>query len=361
MTNKNKLHVLLTFGGRSDEHSVSVVSASNIIQHFNSEKYDLKLLYITQSGSWILCDKSKFKLNCDFPEQILPTISGAPVYLPIGQGDLDHINLKETDEPVKVDLVFNVLHGKNGAGGILQGVWETVGILSVSPSIVGGVVGFDKDVMKRLLSDAGIPVCKYMVIRQHEYSPSCLSMLKEKFSFPFFIKPANSGSSLGVHKIYQESEFEEAVLDVFSFDNKLIVEEYIDGSELEVYCFASENEIKTSIIRQTIIGAEHDFYTYEAKYGADNGTTNTKNIPADIPEKDYEKVQNMAIQTYKVLEGRGEVRMDLFYSSDEQIFINEINTVPSLMSEKSQPSLWHGCGISHDEIVDDLISSALKS
>jgi D-alanine-D-alanine ligase len=357
---KNRLNVLLTFGGKSEEHNVSIISASNVIQHFDPEKYNLKLLYITRDGEWLLCDKSKFKINCDFPEQIVPTITGVPVFLPIGQGSLNHLSIRDTGEHEKVDLVFTVLHGKNGAGGILQGVWETAGISSVSPSLIGGAVGFDKDVMKRLLSDAKIPICRYMVIQRHEYNPLCIDKIKENFKFPFFIKPANSGSSLGVHKIYKESDFEKAALDAFSFDNKLIVEEYIDGSELEVYCFASGNEVKTSIIRQTIIGPDHDFYTYEAKYGADNDTTNTKNIPADIPEDDYEKVKDMAIQTYKILEGSGEVRMDLFYSSDKQVYINEINTVPSLMSERSQPSLWEGCGITHGKIIDALVSSSMK-
>ena len=360
MTNNKKLNVLLTFGGRSDEHNVSVISASNVIAHFNPEKYNLKLLYITKDGNWILCDKSKFKLNCDFPEQIKPTIQGKPAYIPVGQGDLKNIFIKETEQPIQVDLVFNVLHGRNGAGGILQGVWDTVGILSVSPSLIGGVIGFDKDLMKRLLSNAGLPICKYKVILQKDYTPSCIEEIKKNFQLPFFIKPANSGSSLGVHKIFKESEFEEAAMDVFSYDNKLIVEEYIDGSELEVYCFAFGDKIQTSIIRQTIIGAEHDFYTYEAKYGTDNAITNIKNIPADIPKNDYDKALSLAIQTYKALGGRGEVRMDLFYSGDKRLYINEINTVPSLMSEQSQPSLWHGCGLSHGKIIDKLISQAMK-
>lgn len=360
MANKNRLNVLLTFGGRSNEHNVSVISASNVIPHFNPEKYNLKLLYITRSGKWILCDKSKFKLHCDSSEQILPTIEGSPVYMPIGQGEKTNIYIKKTNEPVEVDLIYNVLHGRNGAGGILQGVWETAGILTVSPSLIGGAVGFDKDLMKRLLSDAGIPICKYMVILQQDYNSSSVDRIKKQFQLPFFIKPANSGSSLGVHKIYKNTDFEKAVADVFSYDKKLIIEEYIDGSELEVYCFESEGEIKTSVVRQTFIGAEHDFYTYEAKYGSDNAATNIKNIPADIPQEDYEKVLAMSIKTYKVLEGKGQVRMDLFYSSDKEIFFNEINTVPSLMSEESQPSLWRGCGLSHGEIIDQLIASARK-
>lgn len=360
MTNKNKLNILLVFGGRSDEHDVSIISASNIIPHFDQSKYNLNLLYITKEGGWLLCDESRFKLNCDFPEQIKSTIKGVSAYVPIGQGDLKNIFIKKTDQPVQVDLVFNVLHGRNGAGGVLQGVWDTLGIVSVCPSLIGGVIGFDKDIMKRLLSDAGIPICRYKVVHKNDYKPSCIEEIKKNFQFPFFIKPANSGSSLGVHKIYKESEFEEGVTDVFSYDNKLIVEEYIDGSELEVYCFFSEDNVQTSVIRQTIIGAEHDFYTYEAKYGVDNATTNIKNIPADIPKDDYDEALSLSIQAYKALEGRGEIRMDLFYSGDKKIYINEINTIPSLMSAQSQPSLWHGCGLSHGEIIDKLISQAIK-
>jgi len=357
---KNRLHVLLAFGGRSDEHNVSLISASNIISHFNPEKYKLKLLYITKQGNWILCRKSGFKLHCDFPDQILSTITGVPVYLPIGRGKVSHIFTEDTEKPIKIDLVFPVLHGRNGAGGILPGLWETAGIPFAGPSLTGGAVGFDKDIMKRLLSEAGLPVCRYSVIHQNEYTPSCLDKLVKLFGLPFFIKPGNSGSSLGVHKIYKEADFADAVKDVFSYDNKLIVEEYIDGSELEVYCFASGDEIKTSIIRQTIVGPEYEFYTYEAKYGIDNGTANIKNIPADIPEKDYKKVKDLAVQAYKTLEGRGEVRFDLFYSNDGQIYINEINTVPALMTEQSQPSLWYESGISQEKIIDDMIFSALQ-
>ncbi len=360
MIKENRLQVLLIFGGRSEEHNVSIVSASNIISHFNPEKYDLKLLYITKDGNWILCDKSRFKLNCDLSEQIIPTITGVPVFLPIGRGEVSQIYTKDTGLPVKVDIVFTVLHGRNGAGGIIPGLWKTAGIPFTGPSLTGGAVGFDKDIMKRLLTEAGLPICRYVVIHQNEYTASCLEILKKQFKAPFFIKPANSGSSLGVHKIYSESDFEGAVEDVFTFDNKLIVEEYIDGSELELYCFESGDEIITSVVRQTIVGDEHDFYTYEAKYGINNGSTNIKNIPADIPEQDYKKVKNLAVKSYKVLEGRGEVRFDLFYSKDRRIYINEINTVPALMSEQSQPSLWLGTGISQGDIIDSMIVSALN-
>ncbi len=357
---KDRLHVLLVFGGRSDEHNVSIISASNLISHFNPEKYELKLLYITKNGNWLLCDRSRFKLNCDFADDILPTIVGVPVYLTIGHGDLSRFYTKDSEKPVKVDLIFTLLHGRNGAGGIMSGVWKTAGIPFVGPSMTGGAVGFDKDVMKRLLESAGLPVCRYVVIHQNDYTPSCIDDLKKLFQLPFFIKPANSGSSLGVHKIYKKSDFAMAAEDVFSFDNKLIAEEYIDGSELEVYCFASDKGIKASVIRQTIVGPEYDFYTYEAKYGIDNGSSNIKNIPADIPEKDYNRVQNLVVQAYKALEGRGEVRFDLFYSRERQIYINEINTVPALMSKKSQPSLWDGTGISQENIIDVTIVSALK-
>ncbi len=356
----DKLNVLLTFGGRSLEHDVSLISASNILPHFNPEKYHVELLHISRDGHWLLCDTAQFKRACDVPEDIAGSITGVPVMLPIGQGDRPCLYTKETGQCIPIDVVFTVLHGKNGAGGIMKGLWLTAQIPAAGPSLLGGAVGFDKDVMKRLLCQAGLPVCRYTVIHHQDYTPRCLDNLKEQFSFPFFIKPANSGSSLGVHKIYQESDFQAAVQDVFSFDEKLIVEEYIDGSELEIYAFQSGNEIKTSIVRQTFVGKAHDFYTYEAKYGTDNATSNIKKIPADIPPEDHEKVKQLAIEAYRVLEGRGEVRLDLFYSCQKKIYVNEINTVPALMSKKSQPSLWEGCGISQADIVDALITAALK-
>ncbi len=357
---KNKLNILLTFGGQSNEHNVSLISASNLLPHFTPEKYKVHLLYIKKDGSWLLCDNSKFELCCDIPDKIMASITGVPAYIPIGNGKPSHLHIKDTGEPVEIDLTFTVLHGRNGAGGIMSGLWEIAGIPCAAPSVIGGTIGFDKDVMKRLLSEAGLPVCKYIVVHRNEYTPSYLNKVKEQFEFPFFMKPANSGSSIGVHKIYHESDFDYAVRDIFSIDDKLIVEEYIEGSELEIYCFQAENEIKTSIIRQTIVGPEHDFYTYEAKYGTDNATTNIKNIPADIPEEDHKKVKNFAVQSYKVLEGRGEVRFDLFYSNTKQIYINEINTVPALMTEQSQPSLWKGTGISQADIIDNIVMAALR-
>jgi len=356
----NKLSILLTFGGRSREHNVSLISASNIISHFNPEKYHLELLYITRDGHWLLCDTSSFKRNCDVAKEIAQNLTGVPVTLPIGQGDTPPLYVKKTGQHIPIDAVFTVLHGRNGAGGIMQGVWHTVKIPCAGPSLLGGAVGFDKDLMKRLLVQAKLPVCRYAVIHHREGITRCLKRTKELFDFPFFIKPANSGSSLGVHKIYPESDLEAAIRDVFSFDDKLIVEEYIDGSELEIYAFKSGHEIKTSIIRQTIVGEAHDFYTYEAKYGSDNANSNVKNIPADISPEDHERVRQLAMGAYRMLEGRGEIRLDLFYSNHKKIYINEINTVPALMSKKSQPSLWLGCGISQADIVDALIASALE-
>lgn len=356
----NKLNILLTFGGRSREHDVSLITASNIISHFNPQKYHINLLYISREGHWLLCDTLRFKANSDIPEEIAQSLSRVSVTLPVGQGDKPCLYVKDTEQSIPIDVVFTVLHGRHGAGGIMQGLWHTLNIPSAGPSLVGGAVGFDKDLMKRLLSQAGLPVCRYTVIHRRSYCPQCLDVLKKQFAFPFFIKPANSGSSLGVHKVYRESDFETGVQDVFSFDDKLIVEEFIDGSELEIYAFKSGDKIKTSVIRQTFVGKEHDFYTYEAKYGTANATTNIKKIPADIPPADYEKVRQLAINAYEILEGRGEIRLDLFYSSQNEIYINEINTVPALMSKKSQPSLWDGCNISQGDIVDALITSALK-
>ncbi len=394
MTTPGKLNILLTFGGRSREHEVSLISASNLFSHFNPEKYHINLLYISRDGHWMLCDTAKFKKNCDIPEEIIQSLSGVGVTLPVGQGDKPHLhitprpgdpatkynenviadtsqnpeprtqnllfNIKNKEQTIPIDVVFTLLHGRHGAGGVMQGLWKTLNIPSAGPSIAGGVVGFDKDLMKRLLSQAELPVCRYTVIHRRDYTPHCLEHLKKQFGFPFFIKPANSGSSLGVHKIYKDADFKAGVQDVFSFDDKLIVEEFIDGSELEIYAFKSGDEIKTSIIRQTFVGKAHDFYTYEAKYGTDNATANIKNIPAEIPPADHEKVRQLAIEAYKKLEGRGEIRLDLFYSSRNEIYINEINTVPALMSRKSQPSLWDGCNISQGEIVDALITSALE-
>lgn len=352
-----KTHVLLTFGGYPDEHETTIISASNILPCIAPEKYVVNLLYITKNGEWLLCDTSQFKVNCDVVDEIVSTIQGKPVYLKIGDIHGAQLVDNTSHQSIPVDVVFSLLTNKHGNDGGIQGLWSVANIPYTGPGILSAAVALDKDVAKRLLEQAGLPICKYKTFSRDTLSQTSLNEIEQLFGVPFVMKPASSGSSLGVHKIDQDSDFSGAIEDIFFRDKKLIIEEYIEGSELEVYCLGVGKEVKTTIIRESIV--KEGLYTYEAKYIDDSHVI--KNVPAKIPDEVALEVQELAIKTYQILEGCGLARVDFFYSNDGHLFVNEINTSPAFMSHAHQPPLWEISGISYQELVELMITAAFQN
>lgn len=361
MVESNLRHILLVFGGRSGEHDVSAISASNILPYFDPRKYWVTLLYIARDGQWYLCDKDRFKCHSDVPDEIHASIDKRPAYLAIGVKNGFRLVDAQSDKPVRVDMVFSVLHGIRGAGGYMQGLYEIAGVQFVGPSVRGAAIGFDKDMMKRLWAYAGLPICNYLVFNKNDGDYAQWETIRQQLGTPVFVKPSNSGSSLGVHKVGTENDLNTALEDAFTYDDKVIIETCVEGSELELYCFGCGKEIKTTIVRETVVGTEFGYYSYEAKYGSNNATLNEKYVPARIPESAHAKARHLGAEAYRVLDGRGLARIDLFYSKAGEVILNELNTVPSLMSPISQPSLWEHSGVSHYELVDMMISEAVFS
>jgi D-alanine-D-alanine ligase len=246
------------------------------------------------------------------------------------------------------------LHGPYGEDGTIQGLLKLADIPFVGSGVLGSAAGLDKDVMKRLLRDAGIPIGKFLTLKNHEPVPSFTSVTA-RLGQPFFIKPANMGSSVGISKIYKEQEYAAALRDAFQYDSKILIEEYIRGRELE--CAVLGNEDPAASIVGEIIPS-HDFYSYDAKYLDENGAE--LKIPASLDTETHKKIQALAIKVFQTLCCEGLSRVDFFMKETGEIFVNESNTMPGFTKISMYPKLWEASGISYTELITRLIELAIS-
>lgn len=339
-----KIRVGIVFGGKSCEHEVSIRSARNVVEALDRKKYEPVLIHIDKSGAWHLREALE-----DFSKQesvaLIPKKEGS---------DLIHLSSPSSSSP-PVEVIFPVLHGSFGEDGTIQGLFKMADIPFVGAGVLGSAVGMDKDVSKRLLRDAGIPIGKFLVLQKHQKDKcsyeECVSLLGS----PFFIKPANAGSSVGVAKIRSEEEFALALNDAFSYDKKVMIEEFINGREIE--CSILGNEHPIASIPGEII-PQHEFYSYEAKYLDDNGAI--LQIPAILELDVIERVQKMAVDVFQVLCCEGMARVDFFLTEDGKLFVNEINTIPGFTQISMYPKLWQASGLSYADLLDRLIELAIQ-
>lgn len=350
---KKKVNVGIIFGGKSAEHEVSLQSAKNVIDAIDKEKYNPILIGIDKSGKWLLNKSSNFLLHSNSPQQIKLNRSGDRVAL-IPQNNGKISNLAKSDFKESVDVAFPILHGPFGEDGTVQGLLKLAGIPFVGSGVLGSAIGMDKDVMKRLLRDAKIPIPKFMVLKVNEKLPPYAS-IAEELGTPFFVKPANLGSSVGVSKVSQKSEYASAVGLAFEFDNKILIEQHIEGRELECSVLGNDDPI-ASVPGEVV--PTHEFYSYEAKYIDEKGAL--LEIPAKISEKIIKRIQQLAIATFKTLSCEGLGRVDFFLKTDKKIVVNEINTIPGFTAISMYPRLWEASGISYTELIDRLIQLALE-
>ncbi len=351
---KEKIYVGILFGGKSAEHEVSLQSAKNVYDAINRDKYIPVLIGITKKGEWTKCDVKKFLKNVDNPMTIKLVDSGDKVALIPGcQGKLYNLSKNKFEE--KLDVVYPLLHGPNGEDGTVQGLLKLADVPFVGAGVLGSAVGMDKDAMKRMLRDAGIPIGKFISLKMSDKLPSYNSITK-KVGEPFFVKPANMGSSIGVSKVSSNSEYQKAVKEAFKHDYKIIIEEYIIGRELECSVIGNDNPIASAV--GEVIPTK-DFYSYDAKYIDDDGAI--LKIPADLPEKIVKEVQKIAVATFKALYCSGLGRVDCFLQKDGKILVNEINTIPGFTKISMYPKLWAVNGIRYPELIDRLIAYALAN
>lgn len=353
--NQKKLKIALIFGGKSAEHEVSLLSTMNIFDALDKDKYEIVLIGIKKDGSWKLQDNNNFLLNATNPKLIALNGEGGK---DINSGQINNgLSLLSDDEKSGgIDVVFPVLHGTYGEDGTIQGLLKLSGIPFVGPSVLGSALGFDKDVTKRLLNEAEIPNTKFVTFKKQDK----ISFLKVKkiLGLPMIVKPANAGSSIGINKVNNEKEFKSAVLEAFVFDNKILIEKFIEGKrEIECAVLGNENPI-ASICGEVITGSAHKFYSYEAKYIDEDGATIL--IPAKISKNLQKQIQNLAVKTFKTLELEGMARVDFFLDQKGKIFVNEVNTIPGFTNISMYPALWQASGLSYSELLDKLITLAIE-
>lgn len=348
---QQKLHVGILFGGKSTEHEISILSARSVFEAVNRQKYDVSLIGIDKLGHWSYIEDQSLAISND-NQNPLALIPGTMQ---------DAINLVELhNSPLQkrshIDVIFPVLHGIYGEDGSIQGMLKVANIPYVGADVIGSAVGMDKDIMKRLLRDANINVSKFLIFHEYEKHDIDFEDVCAQIGLPFFMKPANTGSSVGVYKIKTQSDFQGALDKVFMYDRKIILEEFIEGREIE--CAVLGNEAPIASIAGEII-PHHEFYSYEAKYLDEQGAT--LKVPAEIDEQTTQRIQDLAIKTFRALCCSGMARVDFFLRKDGEIFVNEINTIPGFTSISMYPRLWQASGISYPDLIDKLITLALDN
>ena len=352
-----KLSVCVLFGGMSPEHEVSLRSAESVLNHLDPGKYNIVPVGITKDGDWILYGGTDYSLLPSGEWQSYPGNRRAAISPVRGQGLLSF----EGDCVVRerLDVVFPVLHGENGEDGAMQGLLQLAGIPYVGPHVSASAVSMDKTLPKLVMDNVGIPQAKWQLVRNSELDArmdKILDQLEEKFAYPMFVKPAGTGSSVGVSKAADRAALQEALLTAGSYDEKILVEEFIHGREIEVAVMGNESPV-ASICGEIDSGAE--FYDYDAKYITD---TSTAYIPARIPDEVAEQVREMAVKAYTALGCQGLSRVDFFATYEEnKVVFNEINTLPGFTSISMYPKLFAASGIPYEELVDELLRLALEA
>ncbi|MCL2764245.1 MAG: D-alanine--D-alanine ligase [Treponema sp.] len=342
----------ILFGGKSAEHEISLLSARNIYDAIDRTKFEPVLIGIDKKGRWLLNDAKEFLLNADNPALVSLNTNGNPVTLrPESRGMLSAENAGN----IRLDAVFPILHGPFGEDGTIQGFLKLAEIPFVGPGVLGSAIGMDKDVMKRLLRDAGIPIGKFITLNSYEKEPSFAEAQAALGSGKIFIKPANMGSSVGISKVRSEDEYISALKEAFLYDTKIIMEEYIPGREIE--CAVLGNEEPAASVPGEIISA-HDFYSYKAKYLDEKGAA--LEVPAKLDEETIKRVQELAVKVFKTLCCEGLSRVDFFLKENGEIIVNEINTMPGFTRISMYPKMWEASGISYTELITRLIEMAIK-
>jgi len=352
-----KLNVCVLFGGMSPEHKVSLRSAESVLSNMNPEKYNIIPIGISQEGDWTLyagTDYSAIPAGTwvNHPDNRRAVIS--PLR---GQGIL----IFEGDAVVRqwVDVVFPVLHGENGEDGTMQGLLQLAGIPFVGPHVAASSVSMDKTLTKLVADAAGIRQADWIgatALEIKNHLDSVLQRIEDKFTYPVFIKPAGTGSSVGVSKAADREAAEAALRHAASFDDKVLIEEFIDGKEIEVAVMGNHNPV-ASVCGEIDSGAE--FYDYDAKYLTD---TSVAYIPARISQETEELVRETAVRMYTSMGCQGLSRVDFFVTyRDEEVVFNEINTLPGFTSISMYPKLFAASGVPYDRLIDTLIELALEA
>jgi len=354
-----KLKVGIIFGGRSGEHEVSYCSATSIMKAINKDKYTVVPIGITKEGRWISPEETAQALQSGRIEgESTVILLNNPSYNNLIRIDNNQKLKKDTSEG-KLDVIFPVLHGPYGEDGTVQGLLELADIPYVGAGVTASAISMDKELMKTIFKQKGLPVVKWLTIKRKDWYKSkeeILSLIQNSFEYPLFIKPTNLGSSVGITKVHKAKELEKAIDLASSYDRKILVEQGLEGVK-EIECsILGNDEPRASVVGEVKPAGE--FYDYDSKY-IDEATQLI--VPADLPEEVSRKVQEIALRAFKAIDAAGMARVDFFVTKKEnKIYLNEINTIPGFTSVSMYPRMWESSGISYTDLIDRLIQLALE-
>ena len=352
-----KLNVCVLFGGISPEHDVSLRSAESVLNNMDAEKYNIFPVGITKEGKWILFGGNDYSMLPGSAWQEHPENRPAAISPARGQGLL--IFEDDCARQEQIDVVFPVLHGENGEDGAMQGLLQMAGIPYVGPHVSASAVAMDKTLTKLVVDIAGVPQAAWELVRFESLQnrmDSVLERLENRFAYPMFVKPAGTGSSVGVSKAADREALAKALLHAGAFDKKILVEEFIHGREIEVAVMGNDSPV-ASVCGEIDSGAE--FYDYDAKYITD---TSVAYIPARISEEVAQKVRDAAVQVYTAIGCHGLSRVDFFVTyADDRLVFNEINTLPGFTSISMFPKLFAASGIPYAQLIDELLKLAMEA
>lgn len=344
---RKKLRVGVLCGGRSSEHSISCLSGASLLAAIDREKFEPIPLGITQEGKWVSLEGISEKIA--IIDGKLPVV---PADAPAVTVNSDGIFV--AGKNLDVDVMFPVLHGPYGEDGTVQGLLEMFDIPYVGAGVLASAVGMDKATCKRLFMEAGIPTVEFDLFYWSEWQSHKSEITKRlaaEFTLPIFLKPSRAGSSNGISKVKSWSELEAAVALAKDFDEKIIVEAYAPGRELE--CGILGN--KASRVGEIRVLGKHEFYDFEAKY-LDDSTELI--VPAHIPSEIEKEIQQLALDAFALIDGRGIARVDFFLTDSGEIILNELNTMPGFTATSMYPRLWDATGVSYREVITQLIELA---
>lgn len=351
-----KLSVCILFGGISPEHEVSLRSAESVLNNIDHDKYNVFPVGITKDGDWILFGGDDYSM---LPAGTWQSYEGnrraalSPVH---GQGLLSFENDCVVRE--RIDVVFPIIHGATGEDGAIQGLLEIAGIPYVGPHITASAVCMDKCMTKLVADQAGVPQADWCLVTRSTYdhdAEAIRSMVESKFSYPVFVKPAGTGSSVGVSKVKHRDDLFSALEAALAYDPKVLVEEFIDGQEIECAVIGNKTPM-ASVCGEVDSGA--DFYDYDAKYITDSSSLY---IPARISSEAEETVRERAVKIYEALGCCGLSRVDFFVKKDGSVIFNEINTIPGFTSISMYPKLFAASGVSYSQLIDNLLTLAMEA
>src|SRR5579872_1257894 len=355
---KQRIRVGILFGGKSAEHEISLLSAKNVIDAIDKTRYQPVLIGIDKSGRWVTNEPSRFLLNSTDPKLIAlnKAESTGVALVPRSAGRLTDLDTAGLDQ--SVDVVFPILHGPLGEDGTIQGLLKLAEVPFVGAGVLGSAVGMDKDVMKRLLRDAGLPVAPWILVLRREWetkSSRVRRCIGKEIGYPAFVKPANLGSSVGISKVHRAGELDLAMNRAAKYDRKILVEKGIDAREIE--CAVLGNDQPEASAPGEIIPA-NEFYDYDAKYISEGSRLI---IPARLSARQTREARELAIRAFKAIDCSGMARVDfLLDRKTGKLFVNEINTIPGFTSISMYPKLWEASGLPYPKLIDRLIELALQ-